>query len=313
MKIYRYFILLTILFSSAIFGQNFDQKNRNFASQKDSIYGTLTLPHSIDKPILVILVPGSGPTDRNGNQGMIQNNSLKFLAEALAQKGFASYRFDQTVIAQAKLPDFKEENYSFSGLVEEVRLICTQFKKEENFSKIVIAGHSQGSLVGMLATPEYADAFISLNGAGQSIDKILYEQLNNQVPQLEESFSKTLKQLKNGEKVTDFNPMLYSLFRPSVQPFLIDWMQYDPQVSITKIKVPVLIIGGTKDIQVSVHEAQLMNQAAQNSKIVIIENMNHLFKEIKGGDAENQMSYMKPEMPIMNQLVDEIEFFLKGI
>lgn len=313
MKRNKIIFLISILSFHFTYSQAFKEEILNIAIAKDSLYGTLLTPESVVKPTLIIFIPGSGPTDRNGNQGMLQTNATKYLAEALSDKGFATYRFDQSVITQSKMPDFKEEDYRFTTLVDEVKTVGNYFKQTGNYAKIVLAGHSQGSLVGMLAVSDVADAFISLNGAGQSIDKVLYEQLKKQVPQLEDSFSKTLSELKNGETVTEINPMLYSVFRPSVQPFLRDWMQYEPTEILSKLEIPILIIGGTKDIQVSENDAKMLHEAQINSKLVIIENMNHIFKEIKGDDQENKMSYINPSLPVMPVLVTEIEDFLNNL
>lgn len=313
MKLNKFILLLSLVSTNLIWGQKYIESTVSIPMAIDSIYGTLLSPNSAVQPNLVILIPGSGPTDRNGNQGMMANNSLKFLAEALSENGLATYRFDQSVISQSKLPGFKEENYTFTGLVEEVKILIKYFKETKKYNKIIIAGHSQGSLVGMLAAQDHADAFISLNGAGQSIDRVLYEQLMKQVPQLEDSFSKNLEQIKTGEPLTDVNKMLAGVFRPSVEPFLHDWMQYNPQEVLSQLKIPSLVIGGTKDIQVNEKEASIMVEKAPLAQMLIIENMNHIFKEIKGEDLENQMSYMNKELPVMQQLVTEIIGFIAKI
>lgn len=313
MKLNRFILLLSLLSTNLIWAQKYIESSVSIPMAIDSVYGTLLNPDHQLKTHLIILIPGSGPTDRNGNQGMLVNNSLKFLAEALSENGFATYRFDQSVISLSKLPEFKEENYTFTGLVDEVKILIKYFKETAKYERIILAGHSQGSLVGMLAAQDNADAFISLNGAGQSIDRILYDQLMKQVPQLEESFSKNLEQMKTGEPLTNVNPMLASIFRPSVQPFLNEWMQYNPQEVLSQLKIPSLVIGGTKDIQVNEKEASILVEKAPLAQMLIIENMNHIFKEIKGDDLENQMSYMNKELPIMEKLVTEIIGFIEKI
>jgi pimeloyl-ACP methyl ester carboxylesterase len=311
MKLNKIILLLSLVSTNLMWAQKYKETEVAIPMAIDSIYGTLLSPDSTTQTNLVIIIPGSGPTDRNGNQGMLANNSLKFLAEALSENGLATYRFDQSVISQSKHPEFKEENYTFNGLVDEVHNIITFFRNTKEYNHIILAGHSQGSLVGLLAAQDYADAYISLNGAGQSIDRVLYDQLMKQVPQLEESFSKNLEQMKTGEPLTNVNPMLASIFRPSVQPFLNEWMQHNPQEVLSQLKIPSLVIGGTKDIQVNEKEASILVEKAPLAKLVIIENMNHIFKEIKGEDLENQMSYMNKDLPVMQQLIAEIMGFLE--
>ncbi|WP_457610160.1 alpha/beta fold hydrolase, partial [Lutibacter sp.] len=120
-------------------------------------------------------------------------------------------------------------------------------------------------------------------------------------------------ELKKGVIVEKFNPMLNSLFNKSVQPFLISWIKYNPQEEIKKLNIPMLLINGTKDIQVSNFDAELLHKANSNSQLKIIENMNHIFKEINGDINENMLSYTNPELPIMKELTGLITAFVKEI
>jgi len=107
--------------------------------------------------------------------------------------------------------------------------------------------------------------------------------------------------------------MLASLFRESVQPYMISWIKYVPQEEIKKLTVPVLIVNGTKDLQVSATEAQLLKAAKPDASIAIIENMNHIFKEIKGDDKENQESYSNPELSVIPELISKITGFINSL
>ncbi len=303
-------LLISILLTNSLFAQNYKETILNIPTAKDSIYGTLITPKDCMNPPLVILISGSGANDRDGNQASLQNNSLLFLAQELGEKGIATYRYDKSVLSMAKKGTFKETDYRFSNIINDAATVGQYFKNRKDFTKIYVAGHSQGSLVGMLVASNFANGFISLAGAGQSIDLIIKEQLHKQLPMLDESIDSTLTKLKNGEKDPNFNPMLVSLFRLSVQPFLIDWIHYNPQIEISKLDMPILIINGTRDLQVSENEAQLLHKAAPKSQLVLLENMNHLFKEIKGDDMENQLSYMNPDLPVMNELVNVIVNFI---
>jgi fermentation-respiration switch protein FrsA (DUF1100 family) len=91
---------------------------------------------------------------------------------------------------------------------------------------------------------------------------------------------------------------------------MLSWMQYDPQKEISKLDIPVLIINGDKDIQVQVSEAEKLKTAKQDAYYKIISNMNHIFKEIKGGMIENQKSYNDESIPVMPELIDVISTFI---
>jgi fermentation-respiration switch protein FrsA (DUF1100 family) len=107
--------------------------------------------------------------------------------------------------------------------------------------------------------------------------------------------------------------MLASLFRASIQPYMISWIRYNPQVEIAKLKIPILIVNGTKDLQVAVPEAELLKKANPEAELVLIEKMNHIFKEINGDDTENMKSYTNPDLPLATKLVATIIPFVKSL
>ncbi|MEZ4841955.1 MAG: alpha/beta hydrolase [Flavobacteriaceae bacterium] len=304
---------ITLWNVTVIFSQNeIIGEELSIPSKKMDVKGTFLIPQNFSKGKIVILIPGSGPTDRNGNQPGFTNNSLKLLAEALYKNNIASFRYDKSVLHSIKNKDFKEEDISFNDFIDDAVSVVKYFKNDERFSSIIIAGHSQGSLVGMIAATG-ADAFISLAGAGRSIDLVFQEQLLNQAPALKDDIAKTLDSLRVGKIDKNYNKLLSAIFRESVQPFLISWIKHNPQVEIQKLTIPVLIVNGTKDIQVKVEDAELLHKNAKFSKLVIVENMNHVLKEIDGGINENMSSYNKPELPLSTQLVDEMIAFILSI
>ena len=306
-------ILLAILMSQLSCAQEikFVETEVNIPSEKITIHGSLIAPTSNEKVPLIILISGSGPNDRNGNQGMMQNNSLKLLAEGLQKNNIASYRFDKSAIEWMKIKGFKQEDASFDDFIVDADAVIKYFKTQHKFSKIIVAGHSQGSLVGMIAAKqENADGFISIAGAGRVIDEIIIEQIGKQMPSVVEEVTTAFNKLKKGEKVENTNPMLMSVLHPSLQPFMTSWLKYNPQEEIKKLVIPVLIINGTKDIQVTVADAKLLHKSNTTSEIKIIENMNHIFREIKE-DSQNIASYTNPSLPIMDELVTVISTFAK--
>ncbi|RZJ29721.1 MAG: alpha/beta hydrolase, partial [Flavobacterium sp.] len=116
-----------------------------------------------------------------------------------------------------------------------------------------------------------------------------------------------------GQTFTLENKAMASLFRESVQPLWISWMKYDPAQEIQKLKMPILIVNGTQDVQVSVSDAELLKKAKPAATLVIIPDMNHVFKEIKGDRAENMTSYSNPDLPIAKGLADAVNQFIKTI
>lgn len=291
--------------------QSFDKEEISINSL---LNGTLYSPlKQTKKTNLVILIAGSGPTDRDGNQKNLINNSSKYLSEELAKSGIAVFSYDKRIIAQMMAGTVNEETLSFDDFVNDAKDVFTYFKNQKKYNKIIIAGHSEGSLIGMLAANNNADAFISLAGAGRTIDAVLVEQIEKQAPFLKEEVQKDLEILKSGKTFELKNQMLASLFRASVQPYMISWIKYNPQAEIKKLKIPVLLINGTKDLQVSVADAELLKKAKPDAELFIIDNMNHIFKEITGNETENMKSYTNPDLPIATKLTNTITAFIKSL
>lgn len=275
------------------------------------IDGTLLIPQSINNLPLAIIIAGSGPTDRNGNQQMMKNNSLKFLAEGLYQNNIATFRYDKRIIKQMKSGSVDEKNIHFGDFIDDAIAILNYFKKDTRFSKIYIIGHSQGSLIGMVAAQEDADGFISIAGAGQEIDDVIIDQLAIQAPGLVENARTAFDDIRANGVSYNYNPGLASIFRKEIQPFIFSWMQYNPQEEIIKLHIPVLIINGDKDIQVNTSESELLKNAKVDAEYKIISQMNHIFKEVNGNMLENSKTYNQYDLPVMPELIQVISDFIK--
>jgi len=273
------------------------------------IEGTLLQPNA-SKPNLAILIAGSGPTDRDGNQNFLMNDALKKLAENLTDKGIATFRYDKRIVKQIRKGNV-DKSISFEHFVTDAVSVIDYFKKTKRYNKIYVMGHSQGSLVGLLAAKDRADGFISLAGAGQSIDAVISEQVEKTAQMFSEDTKRVLAILKEGKTTTDFPTALTSLFNVDVQPFMSSWMKYNPQEEIKKLKIPILIINGTKDLQVSKAEAELLKKAAPNATLVIIEKMNHVLVPIEGEDLENSKSYNEAYRKLSPKLISSITNFIK--
>lgn len=274
------------------------------------VEGTLLIPDSENKPPLVIIVGGSGPIDRNGNQMMMKNNSLKLLAEGLYDNKIASFRYDKRLIKIMKMGQIQEEKIDFDHFVEDALAILDHFKGDDRFNKIYVLGHSQGSLVGMMAAKERADGFISIAGAGQPIDDVIVYQLEKQAPGLKENARQSFDDLRVNGVAQNYSPGLASIFRPSIQPFIFSWMRYDPAVELAKLDMPVLIVAGDQDLQVQLAEADLLKAAKPEAEVKIIRKMNHIFKEIEGDDIENSKSYNEYNRPVIPELILVVTNFI---
>lgn len=306
---YRFIFLLTLCIPTILFSQETKFKAQDL-SISPWIDGTLLVPSDIEKPPLAIIIAGSGPTNRDGNQNFMKNNSLKKLAEGLSNKGIATFRYDKRIVKQIRQGNI-DKTTMFDDFITDASDIIKFFKARNDFSKIVIIGHSQGSLVGMLAAKDKGDGFVSLAGAGQNIGDVLIEQVTKTAPMFSDDTKRIVESLKNGEATTDFPVALASIFNSDLQPFMMNWMKYNPTDVIQNLQIPILIINGTKDLQVSVNEAQLLKEANNKAELKIIENMNHVLFEIKGDDLENSKSYNESSRPISKELIESIVTFIR--
>ncbi|WP_299385793.1 alpha/beta hydrolase [uncultured Lacinutrix sp.] len=303
------FLIVLMFLGSFSFAQENNYTAQEIAVNK-LIDGTLLIPNAIEKPNLVIIIAGSGPTDRDGNQNFLKGNSLKKLAQGLSNKNIATFRYDKRIVKQIRKGNI-DKNMMFDDFVVDAKSVVTFFKDSKKYNKIYIAGHSQGSLVGMLAAKDNADGFISLAGAGQSIGKVIIDQVEKTAPIYLEDTKRVIKVLEEGKTTTDFPPALASMFNLDVQPFISNWIQYNPQVEIKKLNMPILIINGTKDLQVSEAEAKLLKDAVPNAEIKIIDKMNHILVPIEGGTLENSKSYNESARALSPELIEAIIAFIK--
>jgi pimeloyl-ACP methyl ester carboxylesterase len=273
--------------------------------------GTLLTDDLKVSKTVALIIAGSGPTNRDGNNPTMINNSLKMLADELAKIGISSLRYDKRGSGESKSSGLKESELRFDNYINDANSWVEYLNNLSNFNKIVVIGHSEGSLIGMVASQqENVDKFISIAGAGQPIDQTIREQLKSQPPIIIEQSTPILDKLLLGETVENVPAFLNSLFRPSVQPYMISWFKYDPQKEIAKLNKPVLIVQGSTDIQVSLMDADKLAAANKNADKVVIQKMNHIFKEATLDRQSNFQTYNQPELPIKPELVKVIGEFV---
>lgn len=305
-------IILSLILS-VVFLNGYGQTGEpvTLKTKTGDIYGTLLVPQTSKKVPVALLIAGSGPTDRNGNNPRMQNNVLKMLADSLYAHGIASLRYDKRGIAASKAAGMDESKLRFGNYIQDAKGWVDFL--DQKFSSIIIIGHSEGSLIGMVAAQQKGVCkFISLEGAGESINKIIRKQLSEQPTVVIQASDQILDSLSAGKTVDSVPQFLYSLFRPSVQPYMISWMQYDPQSEIKKLQIPVLIIQGTTDIQVGQVDAENLAKANPNARLVVIKGMNHILKDAPADRQENIKTYFKPNLPLNGEMVKAVVQFIKN-
>ncbi|GHT19820.1 alpha/beta hydrolase [Bacteroidia bacterium] len=306
--------LIFVLFLSVCGGLAAQENDFVLHTPTGDIFGTISVPEIAEKSPLVLLIAGSGPTDRNGNNPMMTNNSLKMLADSLAAHKVATLCFDKRGIAASAAAMTREDDLRFETYINDVKSFINTLSADGRFSDIVVAGHSEGALIGLVAcqsNPKTAK-YISIAGTAVAADEILKEQLAAQPQTVKDMVFPMLDSLKAGKMLNNVPPMLYSFFRPSVQPYMISWLKYNPQEEIKKLAIPILIVQGTTDIQVPENHADLLHAANPNATFCKIENMNHVLKTCAATEQAAQTpTYTSPDFPLAKGLVECVVGFVK--
>ncbi|QJD79492.1 alpha/beta hydrolase family protein [Spirosoma rhododendri] len=286
--------------------------------------GTLTLPANATGPVpVVLLIAGSGPTDRDSNSPVpvggktVQGSPFRMLADSLSRQGVAVARYDKRYSgtnAMVAVMKIKQDQHRFDYYVSDAVGLIRQLQADKRFSRVVVAGHSEGSLVGMLAaTQTNADAFVSLAGSGHNIADVLKLQLAKLPDSQRDRAYRDLDSLRAGQTVKEPPMLVASFFAPSVQPYLMSWMKYDPAIEIMKFRGPVLLINGKRDLQSGVTEADALKAARPDARLLLYPNMTHMLKDAAGESTpDNFKTYHDPSLPLTPGLATAIAQFVRG-
>lgn len=287
-------------------------------NERGALGGTLLVPDSCGPMPVVVIVSGSGSSDRDGNVpgDPAKPSVYRVLAEALRDQGVASLRYDDQGIGASKsaLPS-KIEDFRFEMEVDDEALIVATLKKDARFDRIVVAGHSQGSLTAILgAEKEPVDGFVSLAGSGRPAGQLLREQL---APKLNAEQKATLDEvigkLEHGEIVGPVEAPLDQVFPVEVQPYLVSWMKYDPKVEIAKLTAPALILQGRFDLQVSERDAALLSDGKPDAQLVYVDDMNHMLRQVEAKTSAAQRASYSQALPLHPTALSTIADFLSGL
>lgn len=304
-------------FKRSVFAKEVPYPNETEISLTSSmgtlIYGTLLSKNKNQK--LAIIIPGSGPTDRDGNNPLgVAANSYKMLAHALDSQNIASFRYDKSFIGKSTVTGFKEEDVSFENSIQDVENIIDYLQDTLGYKNIYLMGHSEGSLIGMVvAKRKKIKGYISLAGMGRPFDTIVEEQMETQEypDSLKTKTTFIFRQLKEGKLVNNIPASLEVLFNKSIQPYLISLLKYDPVQEIKKVNCPILIMQGSCDIQIKEEDAKNLHNANTKSSIEIIPGMTHTLKNAGDDCADHNKTYTDSSLPLDANLIKSVSGFIQ--
>lgn len=276
--------------------------------------GSLMLPAGCGSAPVVMILPGSGPTNRDGNASDGSGPAMyRLLADALYARGIGSFRYDKAGLGGSRNAAPKREvDQLFEHGVSNAALLAAALRSDARVGSLVLAGHSEGSLLAMLVAQQMnVDGVVSLAGAGRPVGVLLREQLARSLDkQMFSEAERILTELEHGRQVSSVPPVLSGLFRPSVQPYMMQWLQIDPSKEAAKLRVPFAIFQGAADVQVLVVDAEKLREARPDATYQVFDTMTHPLKGEDDTDPTQHAAYTDPNVPVLPELVDAIDSFM---
>lgn len=284
--------------------------------------GTLLMPAGEARtPVPVVLIlPGSGPVDRDGNSPLgIKAGTYRLLAEGLAASGVASVRIDKRGMFASRQAFARPDDVTVSAYADDVHQWLDSARKRTGAGCIWLAGHSEGGLIALAAARGREDVcgVILLSAMGRPAGDVLREQLKANpanAPILDEA-DKVLRELEAGRRVPaeSVAPVLQPVFRPAVQGFLISVLQIDPAREAAALGKPLMVVQGEKDLQVTMADARRLHEAVPGSTLLVLPKANHVLKDVEGDNRlDNLMAYQHRNLPLSSGLVEGVVRFIRS-
>ena len=283
--------------------------------------GTLLLPSGVAAPPAILILPGSGPTDRDGNNPLgIQAATYAKLAQALAKQGVASLRSDKRGLFESAGAIQNPNAVTIADYVTDTTGWVEAIRAETGVGCVWLVGHSEGALIALVAAQsmESLCGLVLLAAPGRPLGGILQEQFAASLgdPALVQHSGAAIEALERGQRVDaeNLDQAIRPLFADDLQGFLISLFSYDPARLIATLDLPILIVHGQQDLQVPDGDAQRLHRSNPGSELLVIDDVNHLLKSVKIGDRQDNLeSYADPDRPISGRVVQAIaDFVLQG-
>jgi uncharacterized protein len=275
-----------------------------------AIDAVLTIPPDVERPPVVLLIAGSGSTDHDGNGPQIKPATLKKLSEQLVARKIATLRYDKRGAGGWK-PEFgRPEDFRFKDYVDDATALVNYLRSSGKFSRVVLAGHSEGGLVAILTARRVpVDRLVLLATAARKQGDLLKAQLEKQqlAPDVQQPIVKAIDAIMAGQIVDPLPPGL--AIPPSMQPGIASAFTEDPIDPLKLIDQPTLIVGGGRDRQVARLDFIALSTASPLAKTLWVPQMNHVLNDV-GDDADDLAAYNQPERALDAALVDAVADFV---
>lgn len=276
--------------------------------------GSFVKPRGNNPAKAVLMIAGSGPTDRNGNSKLgVDANYLKMLADHLAAADISSLRYDKRGVGGSKALVTSESALRFSDFVDDATTWNSWLTKQSDVACVFLLGHSEGGLIATLVAENATPAGLMLvMSPGRTFGAVLGTQLST-APMGEPLRTKALfilKRLESGQHVAKVDPKLDNIFRPSVQPYLLSILDIDPAQELATLTTPTLLVSGGHDLQVSTADFAALKKARPDAEAILIPGMNHVMKDVGEDRNTNLAAYSDPTLPLSPELAASVTTFI---
>jgi len=281
--------------------------------------GTLAMPaHAAGKVPVVLIVAGSGPTDRDGDSPLGVHSAIyRKLAWALAERGIAAVRYDKRGIGASPFEGRQMADVTFGDYVDDVRAGARALAADPRFARVVLVGHSEGALLVLRAANEGAPAagVVTMAGMGRPFTAVLREQLARQLDSVQlAAYDRALPAFLGDGPMPEVPTDLRSLLNPGVRRFIQTEALLDPAAEARRLAVPLMVLQGATDIQVSVADADALRTAAPRAEVHVLAETSHLFVHAASRDPAAQApGYQDPAAALVPELVPQIAAFVERI
>ena len=293
---------------------------RSFDTGRGTLPGTLLLPTGGSGPLtLAVLLPDSGTADRDGNNWQVpgRNDSLRMLADALAEAGIASYRYDKRGAGRAYRLGEDEGSLVFGDHVRDAAACLDSFAGDPRFRRVLVFGLGDGALIGAAAVRESkADALAALGVSGRSLRDIILAASLRAPEEYRAEILRVLGELDAGRFVDAVSPFLQNLFRRSFQPYLASWLRYDLGTELARLSdagLPILLLQGDLDLQVTMEDFDRLRMIVPKAEAVLLPGTNHILKLVGNDVEENYESFSDPSYPLSPGVVPALADFLERV
>jgi len=276
--------------------------------------GTLTMPAGDTVVPGVLLLAGSGPTDRDGNQPGLRNDMLRWLARGLGERGIATLRVDKRGIGESAAAGGDESALRFARYVADARIWHRFLAGQPRIGGTFLAGHSEGALIAMAtARDEPVNGLVLLASPGTPLGTVLGRQLDaaGLPPPLLDRANLIIGSIERGEVVRNVPGELAPIFRPSVQPYLASLFAIDPVEALAATGAPALVVHGTHDLQIEAADAERLQAARPGVVLVMLDGVNHVLRRTPRERDANLAAYADPDRDLAPGVVDAVARFLQ--